>query len=117
MTFRLCRSCDKTHAPVLFFCFLFLFSSYCPRAMKTVKAFLHGRPSYLVSGLASREEVNLAVALGTPLLGVDGQRAAILGSKSGARDIFEAAEVNVTTGVSGINDLESLTTCKQFGIP
>jgi hypothetical protein len=54
-----------------------------PAAMKRIRAFVLGRPAYIVPGTVGDEDRQLAVELGIPLLGPSPEMCRGLGAKSG----------------------------------
>ena len=70
----------------------------CPAALKRIRAFVLGRPAYIVPGTVGDEDRKLAVELGIPLLGPSPEISGALNKKSAARALFRAAEVNVAPG-------------------
>lgn len=69
-----------------------------PRALRRVKLMVQGRPAFIVPGAIGDAEIDLAVALGMPLLGSHPAITAAVGSKSGARALFRQARMNVAPG-------------------
>lgn len=59
---------------------------------------MQGRPALIVPGAMGDAEVDLAVALGVPVLGGHPAVAAAVSTKTGARALFQQAHVNVAPG-------------------
>jgi hypothetical protein len=69
-----------------------------PRAMERLKLIVHGRPAFIVPGIVGDSEIDLAVALGLPLLASHPAIALAVATKSGARAVFKRARMNVAPG-------------------
>lgn len=69
-----------------------------PRAMERLKLIVHGRPAFIVPGVVGDNEIDLAVALGLPLLACHPSVASAVATKSGARAVFKRARMNVAPG-------------------
>ena len=70
-----------------------------PKAMRRIEMFMQGRPAYIVPGTVGVEEMDLAVALGVPLLGGHPEVAQRLALKSYAKEIFRKADINTAPGM------------------
>ena len=70
-----------------------------PKAMRRIEMFMQGRPAYIVPGTVGVEEMDLAVALGVPLLGGHPEVAQRLALKSYAKEVFRKADINTAPGV------------------
>ena len=81
---------------------------YSPRALRRIANFCRGKPAYIVPNVVGPEELRLSMALGIPLLAPEPRVAAVFGSKSGAKRIFHAAQVNVAPGAHDLYDEEDL---------
>lgn len=81
---------------------------YSPRCLKRLRNFIRGKNAYIVPGVVGVDEVKLAVKLGCPLLGADPDTAAIFGSKSGAKRVFQVANVNTAPGAYDLDSLDKL---------
>eukprot|EP00736_Rhodelphis_marinus_P005987 Rmarinus@m.15797 len=77
---------------------------YSPRCLKRIKHFIRGTEAYLVPGDVGQEEKRLCVELGIGMLAPDPSLAMVYGSKSGAKRIFAAADVNVPPGGYDVYD-------------
>ena len=71
-----------------------------PKAMKRIQMLIKGRAAYIVPGTVGPEEVDLAAALNIPLLSPLPEVSRSLSSKSGARQLFKAADVKSAPGVA-----------------
>lgn len=69
-------------------------------AMRRLAAVTRGRAAFIVPGGICDADVELAVALGVPLLGATPAVAAAVSAKSGARVLLSQAHVNVPPGVA-----------------
>ena len=69
-----------------------------PRALRRVKLMVQGRAAFIVPGAIGDAEIDLAVALGLPLLGSHPAITMAIASKSGARALFRQARMNVAPG-------------------
>ena len=77
---------------------------YSPRALRRIANYCRGKPAYIVPNVVGPEELRLSMALGIPLLAPEPRVAALFGSKSGAKRIFHAAQVNVPPGAHDLYD-------------
>lgn len=77
---------------------------YSPKALRSIARFVRGRacPAYLVPGHIGEQDRQLALRLGLPLMGPAPDVAALLGSKSGAKQALAAAHVNAPLGAHDI---------------
>ncbi|KAL6746704.1 hypothetical protein V8C86DRAFT_1820156 [Haematococcus lacustris] len=71
-----------------------------PRALKRLRSAVSGRPGYIVPGCVSDEEVDLAVALGLPLLSAAPHIARTLTRKSAAKALFASAGALTAPGLA-----------------
>jgi len=69
-----------------------------PKAMRRIEMFMQGRPAYIVPGTVGVEDMDLAVALGVPLLGGHPEVTQRLGLKSYAKEVFRKADINTAPG-------------------
>lgn len=72
---------------------------YSPRCLRKIKNICRGKVAYLAPGIVGRDEFLLSLELGVPCLGPDPKVADLYGTKSGAKAIFEAADVATAPGV------------------
>ncbi|DBA72938.1 TPA: hypothetical protein ACH3X2_009891 [Trebouxia sp. C0005] len=70
-----------------------------PRALRRIQLYCRNRPGYIVPGILGGEEVDLAVKLGLPLLAPHPSIARHFSLKSGAKQLFRSAKVNVAPGM------------------
>jgi len=68
---------------------------YSPTVLKSIRAYLRGRPAYIVPGRMSAEDLRLAIELNLPLMAPEPEVASVFGSKSGGRRVFAAADVAI----------------------
>ena len=71
---------------------------YSQRNLKRLSALVKGKTAYIVPGVSGKEELRLASKLKLPLLGPDPAIARHFASKSGAKRIFELADVVTPVG-------------------
>lgn len=71
-----------------------------PGAMRRLAGATRGRAAFIMPGGVGDADVELAVALGVPLLGAAPAVAAAVSMKSGARSVLRQARVNVPPGVT-----------------
>ena len=96
---------------------------YSPRALKRITNFCRGRRAYIVPSVVGPEERELALTLGFPLLAPAPSAAAALGSKSGNKRIFSAAQVNMPPGLHDLYDEEAMCAglarliCSHLDVP
>jgi len=79
-----------------------------PKALRRISNLIRGRQAYLVPGLASEADVEIADFLGIPMLSPEPQIAQLYSSKSGAKRIFQAAGVASPPGEYDIYSLQQL---------
>ncbi|DBA85977.1 TPA: hypothetical protein ACH3X1_005515 [Trebouxia sp. C0004] len=70
-----------------------------PRALTRIQQYCKNRPGYIVPGTLGGEEVDLAVKLGLPLLAPHPSIGRHFSLKSGAKQLFRSAKVNVAPGM------------------
>ena len=75
---------------------------YSPRALRQIRRYVRGQTAYIVPGVVGPEDKTLALYLKIPLLAADPDAAAVLGSKSGSKRVFTAADVNIPAGAHDI---------------
>lgn len=64
-----------------------------PRALQRIHNFIHGRPAYIIPGIAGDEDITLSVKLNIPLLAPHPHHRHAVMIRSGARAVFKTAEV------------------------
>ncbi|KRX03040.1 hypothetical protein PPERSA_08115 [Pseudocohnilembus persalinus] len=77
---------------------------YSPKAMKRIRNLVNGKYAYMVPGYPSNDDVKLATELNIPLYSGKPQQVLSLSTKSGAKRIFQAAQVPTAPGASEIYD-------------
>lgn len=75
---------------------------YSPRAMKQIRKMIDGEQCYIVPGRVSDADVKLSIKLSVPILTGDPQITKIFSTKSGAKRIFQQADVPVPIGAQDI---------------
>ena len=73
-----------------------------PKLLRSLSALLRGKTAYIVPTVIGSEERVLAATLNLPMLGPDPRIALALGTKSGARTIFDAADALVPVGAHNL---------------
>lgn len=81
---------------------------YSPRCVQRIASSVRGKEAYLVPGQVGPDDRRLALRLGIPLLGPDPEAAALYGSKSGAKRLFSAADVNMPPGAHDLYEEEEV---------
>lgn len=81
---------------------------YSPGALRRIRRFIKGKDAYIVPGVVGPEERNLALLLGVPLLSAPPDVASLYSTKSGAKRIFSAADVNIPVGAHDVYDQDEL---------
>lgn len=77
---------------------------YCQASIKRLKDLLRRQKAYIVPHIMSKDEVELSVMLGIPVLGGDPSQASLCGTKSGSKRVFIEAEVPVPPAAMDIYD-------------
>jgi len=72
---------------------------FSPKALARIKYFVGDRPAYIVPGALGKEDVDLSVALGYPVLGPNPMRAMGIRMRTRRRKILRSSQVNVSPGV------------------
>lgn len=78
------------------------------KMMKCLASLVKGKVAYIVPGVVSNDELTLAAKLNLPLLSAEPKVAQVLGTKSGAKSIFESAEVVPPIGAYHVKDEQNL---------
>jgi hypothetical protein len=81
---------------------------YSPVALHRAKRFLKGKDAYIVPGTVGPEDKLLALLLNVPLMGPPPDASALYSTKSGAKRLFSAADVNIPVGAHDIYDVDEL---------
>lgn len=66
---------------------------YSPKAIKRIKSLINERQAYIVPGFATGEDIKLSITLGIPIQWGDPSKVSIYSTKSGAKRIFQQADV------------------------
>lgn len=78
------------------------------KLMKVLTSLVRGKTCYMVPGVVGQEELLLAAKLNIPMLAPEPKVASVLGSKSGAKAIFDAADVITPVGAHSIREERDL---------
>ena len=81
---------------------------YSPRALRRIRNFVKGRPSYLVPGKIGGDALRLAKALNIPMFGPKPSVASLYATKSGCKNVFADAKVMMPYGAHDIYDEHEL---------
>ena len=88
---------------------------FSQRNLKRLAALVKGRTAYIIPGVVGKEELQLAGKLGLPLLGPDPSVSQHFASKSGAKRIFELADVVTPIGAYDMfEEAELLVVLSKF---
>ena len=96
---------------------------HSPKALRKIVNYCRGKYAYIVPSVVGPEERKLALALNMPLLAPPPATAAAFGSKSGAKRIFAAAQVNAPPGLHDLYDVHAICSglakliCAHLDVP
>lgn len=66
---------------------------YSPRIIKRLQSMVKGKQAYIVPGPVSAEDIKLSIKLKIPILSGEPQKQTLYSTKSGAKKIFQQADV------------------------
>ena len=66
---------------------------YSPKALKRIQSLIKGRQAYIVPGIVNDYDVKLSIALAVPILCGEPEKTNLYSTKSGAKRIFQQADV------------------------
>jgi len=66
---------------------------YSPKAIKRIKSLISERQAYIVPGMSTGEDIKLSITLGIPIQCGDPAKVSMYSTKSGAKRIFQQADV------------------------
>jgi len=66
---------------------------YSPKTLKKIKNFIQGKQAYIVPGTSSIDDIKLSIRLAIPILCGDPSKQHLYSTKSGAKKIFQLADV------------------------
>ena len=75
--------------------------SYSPKTVKRIKNLIKGRQAYIVPGMSSTDDVKLSIAMQVPIMCGEPSKQTLYSTKSGAKKIFQLADV--PTPISAID--------------
>lgn len=85
---------------------------YSPKAIKQILNLIAGRQAYIVPGKASDHDIKLSIALSIPIMSGEPEKTRVYSTKSGAKRIFQAADV--PTPISAYDIFDENTFEKQL---
>lgn len=66
---------------------------YSPKAIKRIKSLIQERQAYIVPGISTKQDIKLSITLGIPIMCGDPSKISMYSTKSGAKRIFQQADV------------------------
>ena len=88
---------------------------YSTRVLKRLKALVKFKQAYIIPSAVSKEEIELSLLLGVPVLSGDPYKSGLFSTKSGCRRIFTSSDVPIPPGAYDIYDeREFLTTLTRL---
>mmetsp|Transcript_30 Transcript_30/g.78 ORF Transcript_30/g.78 Transcript_30/m.78 type:complete len:1089 (+) Transcript_30:71-3337(+) len=81
---------------------------HSPRCLRRIRNFLRGKDAYIIPGVVGPDDVHVCLSLNLPMLAPDPMVAAVYGSKSGAKRVFAAAEVNAPPSAFDLYDMDEV---------
>ena len=77
---------------------------YSSKAIKRIKHIISGQQAYIVPGMVDQDDIRLSIALGVPIMAGEPQYVNIFSTKSGAKRIFQQADVPTPISAYDIYD-------------
>ena len=74
---------------------------YSPKTLKRLKSMIKGKQAYIVPGQVSTDDIKLSIRLAIPILSGEPQKQHLYSTKSGAKKIFQLADV--PTAISSVD--------------
>jgi len=74
---------------------------YSPKILKRLKSMIKGKQAYIVPGSISTDDIKLSIRLAIPILSGEPQKQHLYSTKSGAKKIFQLADV--PTAISSVD--------------
>lgn len=81
---------------------------YSPKSIREIRKIVGSKPAYIVSGIPSEDDIELACLLKIPYSNGNPLNCQFFSTKIGSRKIFESCEVPVATGEYNFKNLEDL---------
>ena len=66
---------------------------YSPKTLKKIKQLIQGKQSYIVPGTTNIDDIKLSIRLAVPILSGEPSKQHLYSTKSGAKKIFQLADV------------------------
>mmetsp|Transcript_32961 Transcript_32961/g.24268 ORF Transcript_32961/g.24268 Transcript_32961/m.24268 type:complete len:168 (+) Transcript_32961:828-1331(+) len=77
---------------------------YSPKTIKRIKSLIKGKQAYIVPGIPSTDDIKLSITLSVPILCGEPSKTSLYSSKSGAKKIFQLADVPTPCSAVDIYD-------------
>ena len=66
---------------------------YSPKTLQKIKSLIQGKQAYIVPGITSSSDIKLSIRLAIPILSGEPSKQHLYSTKSGAKKIFQLADV------------------------
>jgi hypothetical protein len=74
---------------------------YSPKTLQRIKSMIKGKQAYIVPGNVSTDDIKLSIRLAIPIMSGEPQKQHLYSSKSGAKKVFQLADV--PTAISSVD--------------